>query len=104
MEIKQLASSFIQSASYEPGKIGIKFSNGKEFIYEVPGREHFDGISSAESAGSYYSKNIKGKFNLYDPLAGPPPIQGRVINDPLLEAQIAGRVDRKDKSADDLPI
>ena len=61
----QLNSSFLDAAFYREGILSVKFKNGKTFEY-LAKQEHYDALIKAESAGKYYSTEIKGKLPIYN--------------------------------------
>lgn len=61
----QLNSSFLAYAFYRDGILSVKFKTGKTFEY-VATKAHYDALVSAESAGKYYSSEIKGKLPIYN--------------------------------------
>lgn len=61
-DLTPIKSSNIEGASYDPatGTLTVKFKNGGTYHYEGCKQHHFDGLCSAESAGGYLHKHIKG--------------------------------------------
>lgn len=63
MKKQELTSSFLSHIQWENGILEVFFAKGKSFRY-IAEEKIFDEMASAESAGSYYSKNIKGILTL----------------------------------------
>lgn len=59
-----LNSSFLESATYDSDTsvLTIKFKNGKEYPYADVPKEIYDDLITAESAGTFFSREIKSKF------------------------------------------
>lgn len=57
-------SAFLAGASYNPETkvLTVHFRNGKEYQYADVPEETYKEFCEAESAGVYYSANIKNKF------------------------------------------
>jgi len=67
-----ISSSVIVSAGYDGQAcvLEIEFTSGKIYQYfDVP-RTRFDGLLTAESAGTYFNANIRDDFE-YDALPAP---------------------------------
>lgn len=62
MKLTPVKSSNIESAGYDPATktLTVKFINGGTYHYAGCDQHHFDGLCSAESAGKYLHKHIKG--------------------------------------------
>lgn len=54
-------SSTIKSVGYADGLLVVEFQNGHLYSYVMPA-EDFEAFARAESKGSYFNKNIRGKF------------------------------------------
>ncbi|HRW55819.1 MAG TPA: KTSC domain-containing protein [Phycisphaerae bacterium] len=72
MEMRSVKSSNLESVGYDPVTeiLAVKFQrNPKVYEYAgVPQQKHLE-MMSADSIGSYFARNIRGKF-------GPPEGQG----------------------------
>lgn len=62
MKLKPVKSSNIESAGFDPatGVLTVKFKNGGTYHYEGCKQDHYDGLCSAESAGKFFHKSIRG--------------------------------------------
>lgn len=62
-------SSFLAGCSYDEIKkvLTVMFTNGKEYEYAGVPKEVYDGFTSAPSAGTYFSSEIKGKYQAPEP-------------------------------------
>jgi hypothetical protein len=61
--VTPVKSSNIKAVHYEPatGKLKVAFHSGSTWEYDgVPGYHH-QGLMAADSAGSYFHQNIKGR-------------------------------------------
>ena len=58
-------SSHIGEIGYddETNTLAVTFRSGDTYHYPGVGRGIFDALNSAESAGSFFHKSIRGKFN-----------------------------------------
>lgn len=63
MKIKMFDSSAISYAKRDNDKLTISFNSGNKYIYNGVPAEVIDGLWEAESAGSYFYKNIRGQYN-----------------------------------------
>lgn len=65
MQMKPVKSSNVESVGYdsETKTLGVKFKNNPK-VYEYPGvpADTHAALMAAESVGSYFARNIKGKF------------------------------------------
>lgn len=60
MNRKPVASSNIKSIGLEGDSMEIEFANGRVYSYTGPRvQEHYDGLMSAKSAGSYFAANVR---------------------------------------------
>lgn len=59
-----IKSSNIEGAHFDPatGTLTVKFKNGGTYHYAGCSQHHYDGLCSAESAGKWFHKHIKGIF------------------------------------------
>lgn len=55
-------SSVLNTIEWENGVLSITFKNDKVFQYYVPDVNVYYELAGSTSIGSYYSKNIKGKY------------------------------------------
>lgn len=62
MNRTQVTSSNIKSIGYDGTTLEVEFKNGAIWQYKDVPREKYDELMSAPSIGSYFAKNIKGKF------------------------------------------
>lgn len=64
IEHKSVASSNIASVGYDPESetLEIKFNGSGIYSYEKVPASVYDALMAAESKGSYFAKNIKGKY------------------------------------------
>lgn len=60
---KDVDSSNIQALAYADGKGFVEFFGGRRFSYTMP-KNVFDEMSSAKSIGSYFARNVKGKYEV----------------------------------------
>lgn len=65
IEMKPLSSSNLAAAGYDPftRTMQVRFTSGKTYLYHGVSQEDYDGLMSAESAGSYFHSSIKSRFN-----------------------------------------
>ena len=66
MEMTPVKSSNVKSVGYdtESKKLRVEFSNGTMYEYtDVAPHVHAE-MLSAESAGSYFAKNVRGKYGV----------------------------------------
>lgn len=65
MENKKFDSSLIIHGWYNgtDKELEISFPNGKKYRYYGVEEKEWKGLCSAESAGEYFSQNIKGKYH-----------------------------------------
>lgn len=63
LKIKMFDSSAISYAKRENDKLTITFTSGNVYEYNGVSTEVIDGFWNAESAGSYFYKNIRGQYN-----------------------------------------
>lgn len=56
-------SSLIAHTEYNPDdkQLSIRFKNGRDYIYFDVNEEDYQNFCAAESQGSYFGKNIRGK-------------------------------------------
>ena len=62
MKIKMFDSSSISFAKRENDKLTIRFKSGSTYTYNAVPAKVIDGLWNAESAGSYFYKNIRGQY------------------------------------------
>lgn len=64
MERQKVASSQIAEIGYDPAsqKLEICFCAGTVYVYDGVPQEEYDALISAESKGSHFGKNIRGKY------------------------------------------
>lgn len=57
-------SSNLDGHHYDPvtKTLTVKFKSGGTYSYGGVVKEHYDGLCSAESAGGYFHKNIRGGY------------------------------------------
>jgi hypothetical protein len=58
-----VASSNIQALAYANGTAYVEFNGGRRFAYSMP-RKVFDEMRAAKSIGAYFSKTVKGKYDV----------------------------------------
>ena len=66
MEMTPIKSSNVKSVGFDPEskKMRVEFSNGTMYEYsDVAPHVHAE-LRSAESVGSYFAKNIRGKYGV----------------------------------------
>lgn len=63
MTIKIFNSSAIMLAKRENDMLTITFTSGGKYKYDNIPAEVIDGLWNAESAGQFYHKNIRGKYD-----------------------------------------
>ena len=64
-KIKQkLKSSLLSEAAYndETMELTLTLNNGGEYVYQGVSKERFEEMLASESAGKFYLKSIKGKY------------------------------------------
>jgi|KBSMisStaDraftv2_1062788.scaffolds.fasta_scaffold00126_58 hypothetical protein len=59
-----LASTALRSATWdsETQTLEVVFVNGRDYTHEGVPEHVFDALATARSAGSYYARNIKGRY------------------------------------------
>ena len=62
-EGRDWSSSLIKHTEYNPDdkQLTVTFQNGKDYLYYDITEEDYQAFCSAESQGSYFGKNIRGK-------------------------------------------
>jgi hypothetical protein len=62
--VHTIRSSFLESCEYDKKTkiLKITFRNGKEYEYKDVPQEVYNDFITAESAGKYYTANIKGQY------------------------------------------
>ena len=62
MKLTPLKSSNIEGAHFDPatGTLTVKFKSGGTYHYSGCKQSHYDGLCSAESAGKFFHKTIRG--------------------------------------------
>lgn len=60
---KDVSSSNIQALAYADGKGFVEFAGGRRYAYIMP-RSEFNAMASAKSIGSYFARNVKGKYEV----------------------------------------
>ena len=63
MTIKIFNSSAIMFAKREDNMLTIGFTSGGKYKYDSIPEDVIDGLWNAESAGQFYHKNIRGKYD-----------------------------------------
>ena len=58
---KDVDSSNIQALAYSDGKGFVEFGGGRRFAYTMP-KSVFDAMMTAKSIGSYFAREVKGKY------------------------------------------
>lgn len=58
---KDVLSSNIQALAYSDGNGFVEFSGGRRFAYTLP-KTVFDAMMTAKSIGSYFAREVKGKY------------------------------------------
>ena len=58
-----LTSSNLDAAGYQKGQLYIRFKSGCTYSYAKVPYDRFDGLCSAESAGQFFHREIRGKFH-----------------------------------------
>lgn len=63
-ETTQFASSNLSEASYDPDtqELRITFNDGRTYSYSSVPASIYTGLQRAPSAGSYFHRQIKGRF------------------------------------------
>ena len=62
MELTPLDSSYLVAAGHDGKDLVIRFKGGKTFAYDSAPPELLDLLVQAESPGSVFHREIKGKF------------------------------------------
>lgn len=64
MNMHPVKSSQIKEIGHDPAAqtLAVRFNTGALYHYAGVNTETFDAFKSAESAGAYFGKNIKGSF------------------------------------------
>lgn len=60
---KDVDSSNIQAVAYADGKGFVEFFGGRRFAYTMP-KMVFDEMVAAKSIGSYFARNVKGRYEV----------------------------------------
>lgn len=60
---KDVDSSNIQALAYADGNGFVEFMGGRRFSYTMP-KKVFDEMAAAKSIGSYFARNVKGKYEV----------------------------------------
>jgi len=62
---KAFESSLIKEGWFDPKEkeLTILFAVGKKYVYYGVTKETWEELYNSESAGQYFTKNIKGKYN-----------------------------------------
>jgi hypothetical protein len=65
LEWTDLDSSMIEAAAYNEGerRLHVRFKRGQEYSYGNVPVEIYQGLLSAESAGKFLNKDVKGVFD-----------------------------------------
>jgi hypothetical protein len=65
IEMKEVESSQIAKIGYdaESEELHIEFKKGGHYFYKSVPAEVYEEFSNAESIGSYFYRNIKGKYD-----------------------------------------
>lgn len=65
MKIKEVVSSCFKGYGYDEEKqeLDVVFNTGVTYGYEGVPKSLYEELEKAESKGSYFSRNIKPKFN-----------------------------------------
>lgn len=61
-DLSAVKSSNIQSVGYAAGSLFVRFNSGTLWRYDEVPNTIFQAMKSAPSVGSYFFKNVKGKF------------------------------------------
>lgn len=62
MWLNAVKSSNIKAIGWEDNVLVIEFNNSTKYSYDDVSKEEYDNFINADSIGSYYHKNIKGKY------------------------------------------
>lgn len=62
MDMKPVKSSNIQAVGHEGGKLRVQFTNGSTYEYDDVPSGLARSLANAESPGSFFSQNIRGKY------------------------------------------
>ena len=64
IQMQPVSSSNIKAIGYDPStlRLRVEFLNGSTYIYSGVPEAVWSDFSSAASVGSYFAKNIKGKY------------------------------------------
>jgi hypothetical protein len=64
MQYQSVQSTNITAIGYDADakKLGVKFSSGKKWHYSDVPQSRFDDLMAADSKGSYFAREIKGKY------------------------------------------
>ena len=62
IEMIRVSSSFIKAVGYDDGTLYVEFHSG--FTYPHPHVPYrlFEGLRDADSPGTFYNQNIRGKY------------------------------------------
>lgn len=65
VDMVPLQSSNIAAAGYdeETRELTVQFASGSTYTYRDVGKDAFDGLVEAPSAGRYFATHIKGFYN-----------------------------------------
>lgn len=68
MELIPVYSSNIKAIGYHEleSTLFVEFKNGKRYAYYNVPEEVYNNLLNANSVGSYYHQNIKGKYNVLE--------------------------------------
>lgn len=58
-----VSSSTIDCIGYVAGKLLVRFKTGTAYSYDACPYTYFAALQSVESAGKFFSKNIRSKFH-----------------------------------------
>ena len=62
METYHIVSSNIAAVAYHRGKLRVAFNSGSTYEYDRAPYTLFRELASADSAGQYFHRHVRGKF------------------------------------------
>jgi hypothetical protein len=60
--MKSLKSSNLKAAGFENGTLVVEFKKGSTWAYKGVPQETYDQLMAAESAGSFFHRNIRNVY------------------------------------------
>jgi len=65
MQFQGVRSTNLAAVGYDPDsqELVVMFTNGNRYLYPDVLPEHAEGLQSAESPGTYFANEIKGRYS-----------------------------------------